>query len=328
MNATCPDEFLKFITLLKQGMPATYEPFLFRLLKNGKDPCVSGSWKKARLTVQQAVQLLKVGYNIGIAGTDLDGLVIVDVDDIQKTPLEKLKPTLTSRSSKRVGFHAFYFQPEGKKIPNIPTGGSGEVRSIWQYVVCAGSYVPRSQEHINTLPEELKASAGRYTVEVATMPTNITFDELPPVFRERHQENIELERTAPVPRTYQKGGRKSAFYELTIRDVCSAGLKGGRVPHPLHGSENTGKNWSVSGGLGHCWRHIVSLNAQQYLCVESGFLGCEDAGTPHNGGRSRYEGNDEALYHAVKQAWHRGLCGKKDKVPYRVLQFIAMRDKL
>jgi len=36
------------------------------------------------------------------------------------------------------------------------------------------------------------------------------------------------------------------------------------------------------GSICHCWRHLVSLNAVQYLCVSAGYMSCGDAGIPHN----------------------------------------------
>lgn len=329
--STNPEEFKKFHTLLTQSSPKEYIPHYFELNKNDKDPATKGSWKtaSARLSYVEALKLLEKGSNIGIAGTDDDILSIVDVDDIKKTPLSALKPTLTSRTSKRVGFHGIYFNPPNtQKLPNIATGGYGEVRSKWQYVVAAGSFVPRSKEHIDSLPEELKASAGCYTVEVERPPSTITLEELPPVFLEQYRKNQEANKQAK-PKTvfHTKSKVHYKFFDLRIEDVSPAGHRG-RTHHPLHESD-TGKNWSITGELGHCWRHNVSLNAQQYLCVESGFMECQNAGTPHhNEGVSKYTGNDAAMMAAVEQAWKRGLCGKNDKVPFRIIKHIAHKYKL
>lgn len=310
-------------------MPSGYQPHLLTLEKNGKDPLRGMSWKKPEnsQSIERAMKLLQMGFNIGIAGTPNDRLVIVDVDNLEVTPVHTLKPTLMSRSSKRLGVHAFYSQVEGtRKIGNIPTPQHyGEVRSIMQYVVAPGSYVPRLPEEIERLPDELKASAGKYTIEFAQPPNTITFAELPPVFIKQYEASVQSEH----PKRQYDANRKrdsSKFYDLTIQDVTPTNWNG-RQPHPLHDSE-TGKNWMIKGNLGVCWRDWVTLNAQQYLCVESGFMTCGEAGTPMKEGEgvhgsSRYSGNDEALLHAVRQAWKRGLCGREDMVPQRVLRYLA-----
>jgi len=137
------NEFLIFITCLRRNAPNGYKPWLFRLEPQSKAPLKDVSWKAkhSQLSVKKAVEWLRKGGNIGIAGMKNDPLVNIDLDgeNVQK---ETLKPTLTTRSRSRTGIHGFYFTAEKEKIGNIPTDDDGEVRCDGQYVVAAGSYVP------------------------------------------------------------------------------------------------------------------------------------------------------------------------------------------
>jgi len=70
---------------------------------------------------------------------------------------------------------------------------------------------------------------------------------------------------------------------------------------------------SKDGALGHCWRHMVSLNAVQYLCVEAGYSACEDAGTPHKGrGMSKIRGDKQSYEIAYRLAIEKGLIEEKE----------------
>ena len=103
---TDPEEFKKFHALLTRDRP-NYQPFYFPLNPNSKDPMDNKSWKANRITVEQAAKYLEMGYNIGIAATDTDILVLMDADDLEK--VGAFKPTLTVISRKRIGKHGYYF---------------------------------------------------------------------------------------------------------------------------------------------------------------------------------------------------------------------------
>jgi putative DNA primase/helicase len=100
-------EFMRFHSLLMATAPEGYQPFYFPLDKEGKDPLPKISWKNNRKTFKEACSLMRQGYNIGIAATDKDPLVIVDIDDKSQVP--ELKPTLKIISRKRLGEHNFFF---------------------------------------------------------------------------------------------------------------------------------------------------------------------------------------------------------------------------
>ena len=90
-------------------------------------------------------------------------------------------------------------------------------------------------------------------------------------------------------------------------------------------------NFSVTGDLAHCWRHSVSLNALQYLCVQSGYMSCLDAGAGHSdsgAGYSKATGDNGAIFYAWLEAKKRGYISKDDPLPTKGLLYIAQKNKL
>ena len=323
------NEFRKFINLLTQNAPKSYTPWLIRLEPKGKDPIKGISWKNpdSYLTVNQAIDYMKHGGNIGIAATSNDPLVNMDADGgiIQEN---EVKPTLMVRTRSRIGLHAFYWNTIQNKIPNIPTDEAGEVRSQWQFVVCAGSYVETDP---NNVPEAERANAGYYTIYNLTCPSNITYSELPKIFRETHEKAKQEADRKPVQFDPKKAtGRKSALFDLTAYDVC---LREGKPTDSskrwssLFHDSDTQANMSLSNnGLLQCWRHNKSFNALQALTVLSGYMSCNQAGSPHRGagaGSSRVIGDDGAIWHAWLYAKTHGYIPIDDPVPVRAMHYIA-----
>lgn len=312
---TNPEEFKAFHELLTKGRP-DYIPHYFKLKPNDKDPDVRGSWKESRLTFEQAYELMKLGSNIGIAGTDADDLVIIDLD---RPGIEDVKPTLRVKSRKRQGWHNFYFTKDPKCKKNIPTEEDGEVRTAWQYVVATGSFVPLEQEKIDKLPPPERELAGCYTLENRVPPADLIFDELPAVFK---MLLLEQEKLAEEPEK-KKINFKSGLWKLNCRDI----FKDAPPPYvrwasPFHESE-TGKNTSMSSqGLIHCWRHNVSLTAIQTLAVLSGEMSCLDAGEGHAGsgaGPSKLDLKNKDL---VRKIWAfaktKNFLPEHDADPYQI----------
>ncbi|NIV67430.1 hypothetical protein GWM83_00700, partial [Candidatus Bathyarchaeota archaeon] len=92
--------------------PEDYLPWFFRCAQGSKAPALEyGSWKDPanRLTVEEALEWLEEGGNIGIAAMPEDPLINVDIDDSDVTKKEDLKPTLMARSRSRTGLHSWYF---------------------------------------------------------------------------------------------------------------------------------------------------------------------------------------------------------------------------
>jgi len=148
--------------------PKGYEPFFLLCEPGEKNPDRNfGSWKapKHKITFPQAVNWMKCGWNIGIAGTDTDDLVIMDIDDPSMIPLSCVKPTLTIMSRKRAGYHCYYF---GDVKENIPTE-YGELRTNWQFVVAPGSYVETNPV---TVPEGEQKDADMGIAHPGTIPND------------------------------------------------------------------------------------------------------------------------------------------------------------
>jgi len=346
MIKTKPEEFLEFNKLLMENAPKGYIPWYFPVIKNNKAPDglaiakrspkvyegKAGNWKAewSRLTFDEAYQRLKKGYNVGISARANDELVIIDIDNWK---LRKYMPkTLITKSRKRCGFHCFCWKKGNEIKVNIPTDNNGEVRSCDQYVVAAGSYCETSNKEIDKedLTNELKdiikndKNLGCYTVHNKINPISLSFDELPYFFKERKLEEKQKPKMLSKPINYSK--HKSALYNLSISDIISIS-PGTREPHPLHSSD-TGMNFSISGELAHCWRHLVSLNAIQFLVVKSGYMSCDKAGTSHKGGISFMTGDEGAIFYAWLEAKKCNLIPKEDRVPIKAMKYIAKKHKL
>lgn len=321
-------DFIDFIKLLGQSSTDDYSPWLIRVNAGGKDPISGVSWKEpeGKLSIYQAIDYMRHGGNIGIAGTTHDNLVNMDCDGgIIKE--NEVKPTLMVKTRSRIGLHAFYWNVDSPKIANIPTDDAGEVRSLWQFVVCAGSY---AETDPMTVPEAERENAGYYTIHNPQAPTTLTYTELPTVFREVH----EKVKAAPtrIPSNFdpkKATGTHSALFDITAYDVCLR--EGGNTTenerwYSIFHDSDTGKNMSFSNeGLIQCWRHNCSFNGLQALTVLSGYMSCNDAGSHHknSGGRSLIIGDNGAIFHAWKYAKERGYIPKDDPIPVKALHYIA-----
>ena len=307
----CLAEFEKFYGLLMQTAPKEYIPWFFPCKKERKDPAPSailkidraskGSWhhESARLNKEQCIEHIKLGFNIALSARKDDPLIIGDVDD-EKYLNQLPTNTLTQTSRKRTGWHFFGWDKDNSAKINLPCS-YGEMRSDNQYVLACGSFVPTD----SNLPD-----AGYYTVKDAIPPRPLSFDDLPQFFKDKQLENIEAEAVIKKSEEFkQVTGKYTELFKLKVADIVGLIPASKRVSHPLHESE-TRSNFSLSRdeALGHCWRHMVSLNAVQYLCVEAGYALCEDAGTPHKGrGLSKIKGDRKALEVAYKLALEKGL---------------------
>jgi putative DNA primase/helicase len=330
----CIREFEKFYDLLMKNSPENYIPWFFPCEKNGKNPSPEailnldstskGSWHHiaARLNKEQCIRHIRQGYNIGLSARTGDPLIIIDIDNpfyLNQLPND----TLTTISRKRVGAHAFCWDKDGTAKLNLPTN-DGEIRSDNQYVLSCGSYVPfnlqdkKDIEAFNELPAEAKQDVllGYYTIKDENYPRAISFNEVPQFFQDKHRENLEADakiKQREEIREYPRGGKYDDLFNLKMSDIINLAKK--REGHPLHASD-TDANFSISsnGSICHCWRHLVSLNAVQYLCVKAGYANCEDAGTPHKGRSiSKIKGDKNAIEAAYQEAIKCGLI--KDKKP-------------
>jgi len=333
--------FLKFYNCLMKNAPDKYIPWFFPCMKNGKNPDPKailkidsnskGSWhhESARLSKEQCIEHIKMGYNLGISARKGDKLVIGDIDE--KEYLKDVPPnTLTVTSRKRDGIHFFGWDKDGSAKINQPTD-YGEMRSENQYVLACGSYVPfdlqnnKDKKAFDNLSEETKKDnlIGYYTVRDELNPREIIFSDLPKFFQQEKREDdvadIEIIQREEEKK-YNKDGKYSDLFKLKVSDIVGKSSSNKRSGHPLHESD-TDANWSLSkdGNVGHCWRHSVCLNAIQYLCVKAGYIGCKDAGTPHNSkkpgynGRkySKLKGDNESLKIAYKEAINMDLIKEK-----------------
>jgi putative DNA primase/helicase len=334
---TDPEEFKRFNDLLKTAVKF---PFYFPLCIGNKDPLEGmGSWKKNRLTFEQAYLMMQRGHNIGIAATDLDYLCIVDVDDMTQVP--EIKPTLQIASRKRVGRHNFFVASDtasdmtAKK--NIATNNAGEVRSVWQYVVVSGSYVACSDEEILKIPEEDRANAGKYTICNDSPIEEISYRELPIVYKRRDSEKQFQVRNAklrPDSNFDLDNGYRSKLWRLDMSELTGIEENGNRrypMPNGFHDTESgTGKNADVSRGLLHCFRHECYHNAFSYLAVTIGLTTCEKAGSVHseNSGYGVDKQDGEIVFKVWSYAKFKGYLPADDPIPYSALTYYALSKNL
>ncbi len=161
-------------------------------------------------------------------------------------------------------------------------------------------------------------------------PLPIFFQDVPEFFKEQYYRVLKQEKEVELKNeTIKPTGKHSALFDLTIGNIVGT-VPGTRDPHPLHASD-TGANFSVSNGIAHCWRHSVSLNAIQFLVVESGYMSCQDAGTGHKtggAGSSRVKGDYGAIFHAWLQAKKDNLIPKDDPIPTKAMAYIAYNHGL
>jgi hypothetical protein len=348
------EQFKKFYSFLMETAPMEFKPWFFPCKPNGKDPDAQaimnlsretkGSWKHplAWLDKDEVVEHIIKGYNIAISGKMEDCLIVGDIDN--KELIDQLPEyTLTTTSRKRIGGHFFGWDKDGSAKINLATD-DGEMRSQDQYVIAPGSYVPfnmeseKDQEAFKELPEEIKTDPllGYYTVRDEFHLRELSFNDLPSFFQKAFEtETAEQQKMELVSNKSKKKfigkGKYSELLNLKVSDIIGKYPSTQRFGHPLHESD-TDANFSISpdGSVGQCWRHMVSLNAVQFLCVKAGYSKCQDAGTPHalkdkNGnkkrrGYSKLKGSKEALAVAYKEALKQGLISeyipdKKELVP-------------
>lgn len=344
-----PTELEYWLEHFMEGAPDGYEPWLFRCAKGGKDPYLGqGSWKDEsnKLTPEEAVEAMENGFNIGIAGTDTDRLVNVDIDDDEEIEIGDLQPSIRVRSQSRSGRHQQHFSSEPGEVPNIAHPDAGEVRTEWQYVLAPGSHIDPEdeeeyqQEVVVPAPDAQEPLVGYYTVEVAQEPTTLDYPQLPEALREYYEESkrkakeAEQEQEDIDPEQFETGDNTSALFDIEVEDIVPT--EGGstnptdRWSAIFHGS-STDANMSVSDkGRLHCWRHSVAHGALQVLAVlsdetASGDRACMEAGAGHKGsaeGPCRHD-TGFLVWAAWKYAKRNGYIKHSDPIPHSALTHLA-----
>lgn len=315
----CIKEFEKFYNLLMKNAPIGYSPWFFCCEPNDKNPILGISWKSnsAKLSKEQAIEKIKLGYNIAISARADDKLIQFDIDN--KNYLEQLpKNTLTTMSRSRTGGHCFGWDKDKTAKINFATNDDGEIRSDDMYLIAPGSYVPynlnklKDKEKFDKLTNEEKTDKylGYYTIKDEFEPRELSYSDFPQFFKDainkEHEQETEVLQKEER-KTYPQGGKYDDLFNLKMKDIVGDISK--NIAHPLHDSD-TGSNFSMSndGSICHCWRHMVSLNPVQYLCVKAGYMSCNDAGTPHKGrGISKIRGDKKAYEVAYNEAVKLGL---------------------
>lgn len=366
---TDPDEFMRFHLLLTKDHPE-FTPHYIKVnagdaVKRNErgepidkkdnpvpddDPNRVNLGKKSagkhiKITVDAAIRRLKRGLNVGIEAVMGDEWVLIDVDDPETVKPSEMKPTLTTRSRKRAGFHYFYTatDPTDERLGNIKIKGIGEIRSGNQYVLTPGSWVD-TFDIPGVVPEDEADNAGKYTLESAAPIAGITFDELPRAFRDHLEataaSNIEADKITAERRERREArkaaqpesaeGEGSALFKLELSDVLTIPTTDPtkRVKNPLHpGGTGTSAGISDSGYL-QCYSDGVTHTALSALAVLSGVADCESAG---QGFRTSAVGATTVDYTDGRTLWKmwsyamlNGMLPKDDPVMWNALQWYAI----
>lgn len=188
---------------------------------------------------------------------------------------------------------------------------------------------------------------GCYTVEKAVPPAVLFFDDLPQIYKDNYgkeqpiaplsQDATKINEIVQNFTPSKKGKNYSALFDLKMHDLHIQHAP--RDPHPIHDSEKTGGNFSISndGSVANCWRCNVSLNAIQFLAAKSGEFGksCIEVGTKHSipnrdGTRKRFHKTltPKMIFYAWRQAKIDGHISQDDPIPTKALNYIAVEHKL
>jgi hypothetical protein len=287
---TDPAEFARYYDLLMQNAPEGYVPHLLRCAKGEKGPALQfGSWKteRNRLDRDEAIEWLREGGNVGIAGirADPDGdddvatdpLVNMDIDDRDAVPEEEVVAALGACSRSRIGDHRLYFDTgesttverddddlsiEVDGITNIAPD-CGEIRTDTQYVVVPGSHVPvvlsdPDEPDLRDIQSDERANIGRYTVAHEQPAAHISYADLPNAYRNHHEERefkkAEREANAAPGRTFDDYESAGTDPERE-RDITAPGRDGTNDEIPDHATgvydlditDATGLQWGYRG---------------------------------------------------------------------------------
>ena len=244
--------------------------------------------------------------NYGVIG-GYGNLVIIDIDDMEMLEIIKdvLPETFTVKTTK--GFHFYYTCEMNKKIKLINSETHehyGEIQGIGSMVVGPGS----------THPSGLKYKVFK-DIEINKLEINIL-------------ENLLLIMNVVKKEIETKEDLKNyVFDENKVHKLYKLKLKAIKVKeghHPFH--ESTSKtNFTVSGELCHCWRHLVSINNVRYLAMKTKLLSCEDVGCSHEDNSCITDYGRITTY-AYFQAVKDRLIGKKNP-PKKVILYIGKKLK-
>jgi hypothetical protein len=338
---TDPDEFLLFDELLRENAPDGYTPHYLPVTPGAKGPDTRfGAWSTtdARLSTSAAVRRLESGGNVGIAGIGADKdapqdpLADLDIDDPTLVDDDERKPSLGANSRSRIGGHGFYFADD--ELPNIDCA-AGELRTDTQFVVAPGSQVSvvlsdPDEPNLADIPESEHENIGRYTIadDGERPAATLEYDELPAIYREKHEEKQRIENERPdrreePPEPKSSTGDRTACFDLDVTDVTGMSW-GERGVNGLgnHSHDDERDSYFVllkDRGVAYDHKANVAFSAASYALAAAG---ARDPDAP-NGGLT-----DEEYFIYWKWCKENGLVEADDPIPTRALQHLALSRSL
>lgn len=358
---TDPDEFRRFHELLTKDRP-DYKPYYIALREDGidingdltgKKPVTGMRWwlDRKRISADDAIRNLEHGMNVAIVATENDSLTLIDIDDLKVIPVSEMKPSLSTISRSRMGGHFFYFRDDDARLKkNVTLSEIGEIRTNTYYVVAPGSYVRTTDIPTDQIPPDQRGNAGKYTIENAAPVSDITYSEIPQLFRgaiekaeesnriaEENKAKREKERAESIASGVPDAKYGSRLFDrdyITIYDVIGESHEPQeRFKNPLHpGARGTSAAMSEKDGTIYlqCYSHGVSHTPQSALAVLAGIADCADAGKAfgtsgagascidYKDGRTQY-----GLWHYAKK---KGIIPADDPMPRRALVWYAVEN--
>lgn len=294
----------------------------FVVLQPGNKKPVSGAGGNRVYTdASGALEAMERGNNVGIMASD--DVCVIDIDDPNILPDVLFPETLSVQSRKRIGTHYFYHYTDRRidALKSISGVCDVQIHDRNAYVVAPGSFVACDDALIEAMPDSEKPFAGRYTIQNATAPHTINYDEVPAHIR-WYAHCARIPDAPPKTHVTETSGR-NAVYDLSVADVV--GVKRGHFANPWHGSTG-GANARMVGGKLMCYRCGVSHTGFTALAVSAGIATCQSAGYEFNGGQSsvdRYDG--DTLYTMWTYAVRNGILPVDAVPPARAVSWYGMK---
>lgn len=210
-------------------------------------------------TSQDIIQWIEAGNNYGVA-TGYGDLVVVDSDTPKLADWveQNLPPTFTVKTGGG-GIHNYYICKDMEKIVLDNGSHLGEIQAKGQQVIGPGSTHP---------------NGNKYRVVKDIPITVITKNEL--------LEKIPTEWYKKKKQTHQQHTQHDI--QIDLRDIIPlTGLQekpSGEYqgPHPIHGSENTGANFTLNPdkNVWYCFRHNGGGGPLEWIGQQEGLISCGD----------------------------------------------------
>ncbi len=214
---------------------------------------------------QEILNWIKSGGNVGV--TSLTGFAVFidgDTEEIQRA-IERAFPDYYKWSTGRQGHfqYAFFIEDTPFSGP-IPLTGGAYLKTRPGYVLISPSIHPNGRRYGEIIIGE----------KIPVVKHKDLIDVITPFFvRDNNQR-------AEAPKQQYTAPKIDVLNMADVVDLSKLKRSGNRYqgPHPIHGSE-TGLNFvvDINKNLWHCFRHGTGGGPLQWIAVQEGIIGCNEA---------------------------------------------------